>query len=140
VSESPNDLQPSVDEVLQAEHPDDVSQAVPVRVVGADVPVRTQDLPKKAGATRSQTVTATTWVRLLTADHRRAIARVISVGQNMLVAYNLASTQDDSRAALVPANTWLPSSAVTEIWVKSATGTTVVSYITEMWATGEGQA
>lgn len=133
-----NDLQPSVDEVLQVEIPDDAAQAVPVRLVGSDVPQRVQDLPRKAGATRSQTITNTTYVRILRADHRRATARIWSVGQNVLVAFRESDTQDDSRCALIPAGAQITVNTVVDVWVKSATATTIVSFITELWATGDG--
>lgn len=138
MSESSNDLQPTVDEVLQAEVVDDVNAPVPVRVVGADVPVRTQDLPRKGGATRTRTVDNVTWQRVLNADHRRAKATVVSIGQNILIALNSAGTQVDASASLWPQLEPFYLTAATELWVKAVTATTSVSVTTELWAMGEG--
>lgn len=129
------DLQPDELDVLQAQEPDH-QVTVPVSIASVDVPIRTQDLPRKAGATFNKTV-GTTPVRLLTSDHRRSQTRVISVGQNMYVAFSNAMAQDLSRMALVPANTIFTMNHDGELWVASATTTTTVSVVTEQWAVGE---
>lgn len=128
-------LQPDELEVLQAEEigPDPV---VRVSIAEIEAPVRTQDLPRKAGATFNKTV-GVTFTRLLTGDHRRAQVRLISVGQNFYLAFNNAMAQDISRAALIPANVAFTVNHDGEIWVASATATTTISAITELWATGE---
>lgn len=136
------DLQPDVDEVLQTEQDDTPRDGKPeppvdVRVNGS---VRTQELPHKAGATRTRPVVSTTPIRLLAADHRRARASVMSIGQNMYVAFNSASASDVSTMMLWPANVPFIVLTATEVWVASATATTSVSFATELWATGEGDA
>lgn len=130
------DLQPTTDEVLQVE--DGAWPKEPAVEVTVHGPVRTQELPHKAGATFTRPNITTTPYRILTADHRRARAVLLSIGQNLLIAFNSASAQDPSRMALWPANTQFLVTAATEVWVASATGTTSVSVATEMWAAGEG--
>lgn len=127
------EFQPDDFDVMQAE-PDGREPAVKVHVIGQ---VRVQDLPRKAGATFTRLAVTTTPMRLLAADHRRAAARIMSIGQNMLVALSAASAQDTSRMALWPANTVFLCEADTEVWVASATATTTISVVTELWATGE---
>lgn len=131
---TPPDLQPEVDVVLQEEHYDDA--AVKVCVESVKSPVRTQELPHKAGATRTRTV-GTAPVKLLAADHFRARATIVSIGQNMLFAFSNAATQDPSTMALWPAGVPYISLAATEVWVASATSTTSVSYASENWAAGD---
>lgn len=134
------EFQPDLDEVLQVEDisPEGVAPVVDVAVRG---PVRTQELPHKAGATFSRTVAALTAtvpaVRILSADHKRARAVLMSVGQNMYVAFTQASAQDVSRMALWPANTSFVVTTATEVWVCAATATTTISVVTELWAAGE---
>lgn len=130
------ELQPDDREVLQAERTDE--PAVKVRIVGADSPVRIQALPRKAGATFQKSATTTPF-RILTASDRRSSAKLVSVGQNMLIALSAAAANapDTSRMALWPQNEPIDITADTEVWVASATGTTVISVITEFWATGE---
>lgn len=129
------ELQPDELEVLQAEQ-DGPDPLIRVDVAAIGVPVRTQSLPRKSGATFNKTV-GTTAVRLLAADHRRAVARVMSVGQNMYIAFSNAMSQDTSRMALWPANVEFPMTHDGELWVASATATTTVSVAAENWATGE---
>lgn len=124
------ELQPDELDVLQAETDD-----MPSVRVSVDGPVRTQDLPRKAGATFTKTI-GTTPIRLLTQDHRRAQVRLMSIGQSMLVAFSSAMAQDASRMALWPANVAFTMNNDSEVWVASATATTSISVITEMWATG----
>jgi hypothetical protein len=126
------ELQPDELEALQAE-----SGPVPAAKVSVDGPVRTQELPRKAGATFNKTGVTTTPFQLLRADHRRAVARIISIGQPMYVALSQASAGDVSRMALWPAATVFPVTADCEVWVASSTATTTISVVTEMWATGE---
>jgi hypothetical protein len=130
------DLQPEDLAVLQAE---DAGPEPTVRTVVAKVetPVRTQALPRKAGATRTRTGVTTTPVRFLAADHRRASAAVVSIGQNMLIALVPAAASDPSTMALWPQNVPFILTADTELWVASATGTTTVTVITELWAAGD---
>lgn len=140
MSAGSRDFQPDELEVLQMEDvtPTGKPPVVDVAVAG---PIRTQELPHKAGATFSRSVGALTSttpaIRVLSADHKRARAVLMSVGQNMYFAFTSASAQDVSRMALWPANTPFVLTTATEVWVCSATATTTVSIVTELWATGE---
>lgn len=125
-------MQPDELEALQAE-PTDVPPAVLVRIDG---PTRTQDLPRKSAASVTRTIT-TVAKKYLSADHRRASVKVLSIGQNVLIAFNLASAQDPSTMAEWPAGVQYTLTADSEVWLASKTGTTQVSIITEYWATGE---
>jgi hypothetical protein len=127
------EFQPDLPVVLQIEGQYGTEPPVNVKVVG---PVRTQDMPLKSGATFTKVV-GTTPIRLLFPDHRRAQATIISIGQNMLIAFSNASAQDPSRMALWPANVAFTHPGATELWVASATATTSVAVLTGLWATGE---
>lgn len=129
------ELQPDELEVLQAEEPDHII-TVPVTIAAANVPVRMQDMPRKAGATLTKTV-GTIPQKILFADHRRAQVRVISIGQSMLIAFSSAMAGDPSRMAVWPANVPFTMNTDGELWVASSTSTTQLGIITEMWATGE---
>jgi hypothetical protein len=130
-----NELQPDVDEVLQVEEPAGVEPVVRVEQQG---PVRTQSLPRKAGATRTITVNALpTPYRLLTANPRRAQATIIA-DLPIRVALNAAAAQDEGTMALWPGLVPLTVMATTEVWVAAETGTASVSVVSEFWATGEG--
>jgi hypothetical protein len=128
------DLQPDELEALQAEP----ASEPPVRVEVSKIegPVRTQDLPRKSGATRTRTV-GTTPIKLLSGDHRRAVARLVSIGQPMLLAFNMASAADPSTMALWPANLQFTLTADTELWAAAQSATTSISIVTEYWAAGE---
>lgn len=130
------ELQPNDLEAIQSEV-EGPEPAVRVELAKTSVPIRTQELPHKSGGTRTVSPVGVTAQRILTADHRRATVRLISIGQNMLVAFNMASAADPSRMALWPANVAFTYTADTEVWVASATGTTSISVITEFWANGE---
>jgi hypothetical protein len=129
------ELQPDELAVLQAEEagPDPL---IRVSLAEVEAPVRTQDLPRKGGATFQKSI-GTTASRQLTSDHRRAAATVMSVGQNMLIAFSNAMAQDTSRMVLWPANVPFVMTHDGELWVASSTATTIVSVATELWATGE---
>lgn len=141
---SANELQPSPDEVLQAEEPEGTESAVKVRV---ENPVRTQALPRKAGATKTVSAPALQTapvpgagaVQLLRADARRAKATLTSPDP-FLVALDKASAQEVSQMAFWPAGVPLTIEAVCDIYVASVTGpsTVAVSAVIELWATGEG--
>lgn len=131
---SADDLQPDLEDVLQVEDPEGVEATVRVSQQG---PVRTQALPRKAGATRTVSVgVLPTPYRLLRANPRRAQALLIAPAA-FLVALNAASAQDLSTMALWPPNVPLPVGADTDVWVAAATGTVSVSVISEFWAAGE---
>jgi hypothetical protein len=131
----PVDLQPSDLEAMQAESTPE--PPIHVQVAGIDGPVRTQALPRKSGGTRTRAAVGTTPVRILSADHRRASAKVVSIGQAMLFALTAAAKEDPSTMALWPASVPYELTADTELWVASATGTTSITVVTEFWATGE---
>jgi hypothetical protein len=127
------DFQPDVEDVMQVESADE--PAVKVKVVGS---ARMQELPTKAGATFTRTVSASIPnVPLLRADHRRKKATVIASAA-IYIAFTQASCQDPSRMVQWPALLPFYQGAVSEIWVYAVTGTAAVSVATEMWATGEG--
>jgi hypothetical protein len=136
------DLQPDVSEVLQAEDPAGYDPKVTVCVDGV---VRTQALPRKAGATRTVSrVAAAAGLPpavgtdpLLRADPRRASATIIS-DKTILIAFTAASAQDAAMMARWPAGVPFRIDTVTAVWVASADATAAVSVITEMWATGDG--
>jgi hypothetical protein len=126
------DLQPDELDALQAED----TGPQPAVLVKHEGPVRTQSLPRKAAASRTRTID-TTMRKILSADHRRASATIVSIGQNVLIAFSGASASDPSTCALWPQNVPFTLTADAELYVGSATATTSVSIITEFWATGE---
>lgn len=129
-----SDLQPDLDEVLQAEvAPVHEGAPTPVVVIG---PVRTQTMPEKAGATKTVTVGITP-VKILQADHRRARTTILAIGGTMMFAFNSASKEDSSKMALWPANVAFTHLGDDEIWVMAVAGTITVSVATGRWATGE---
>lgn len=129
------DLQPDDLESLQAEY-DGPEPVAKVEIVATTGVVRTQELPRKGGGSFTKTVTVTP-IQLLRADHRRAIARIVSIGQNMYVSLSQASAQSPGSMALWPQNVAFTVTADTEVWVASSTSTTSISVVTEFWATGE---
>ncbi|MGW7281662.1 hypothetical protein ACWGIV_25865 [Streptomyces sp. NPDC054844] len=130
------DLQPDVEDVLQEEAPD--TTTVPVCVVESKSPLRVQQLPRKGGATFTRTLTETP-TRLLTADHRRASAKLRALGLDAPVAYsfNRASAQDLSTMSELPGLETETVTATVELWARAVTGTTRVSVTAETWAEGE---
>lgn len=126
-------LEPDVHEVLQEEPYTDLT-AIPVKVECVDTPVRVQLLPDKGGATQTRTVSATKATPFLSADPRRKSAVLMSLDQNILVAFSSASCQADSAMALWPKLVPLTVPATVEVWVKAATGTTAVSVQSFRWA------
>jgi hypothetical protein len=128
------DLQPETDTVLQSEAY--AESAVNVCVESVKTPVRTQELPHKAGATRYRNV-GTTAIRVLAADHFRAHAYITSFDQDIFVAFNQTSAQDSSRMSRWPAVVPMVITTDTEVWVASFQATTNVSITTELWATGD---
>lgn len=126
-------LEPDVHEVLQEETPEELT-AIPVEVRSVDGPVRVQLLPDKGAATLTRTVTATEAKRVLVADARRRSAVLVSIDQNILVAFSEAACQADSAMAVWPKLVPLTVPATVEVWVKSATGTTAVSVQSFLWA------
>lgn len=127
------DLQPDDLEVLQAEN----NGPEPAVLVHVEGPIRNQQMPNKQGATRTRSSVGTTPIRLLTADHRRASFKLMSIGGNMLFAFNSAAAADPSAMATWPQNVQYAGTHDGEVWAAAATGTTSISVVTEYWATGE---
>lgn len=126
------DLEPDQDEVLQAE-PEYSSAPVPVCVEG---PVRTQQLPRKGGSTKTVAVGVVP-VRILRADRYRYNAKLMSIGGVMLFSFSQTGAQDPSTMAAWPASTQYVCEAATDLWVCAATGTITLSVVTERWAEGK---
>lgn len=129
------DLQPDLSVVLQEEEPEETA-AIPVCVRDIHGPVRTQELPRKAASTRTLSI-GTTPVRILRADHYRASAVITAFDQDIYIAFSEAAAQDTSSSARWTAVVPYVSTAVTDVWVRSYTSTTELSYVTERWATGD---
>lgn len=129
------ELQPDVSDVLQEEAPDQLT-AIPVCVVEHKAPVRVQLLPDKTGSTQTRTV-STTPKSYLRADHRRGRAVLMSMDQNIRIAFSEAAAQDDSSMSLWPKLVPFEVPAAVEVWVKSTTETTSVSFTTFGWAAGQ---
>jgi len=134
------DLQPDVDEVLQAEAPE--LTTIPVSVAELRGPVRVQQLPRKAAATMTRRLT-TAPGQILRADHRRASA-VLVAPVGFLVAFSETACQAPSAMAYWPADTPLTIGAAVEVWaliltpgVGELAELDRVSVVTEHWAVGE---
>lgn len=138
MSDHETDLQPDIEDVLQEEGGGGMS--VPVCITDQKQPLRTQALPRKAGATMTKTLT-TTPQRVLRADARRARMRVVSTDATSAGAFrfatNAASAQDNSTMCLWPGAQPLVLEATTELWLSAVTGTFSVGIATELWAEGE---
>lgn len=129
------DLQPEPNEVMQQEAPDALT-VIPVCVAEVKAPVRTQQLPRKGGSTRTKNIGATTAVQVARADHRCGQVEIMSIDQNIRVAYSEAACQADSSMSIWPKLVPLTITATVDVWVKAVTGTTDVSVTTERWAEG----
>lgn len=129
-----NDLQPDIDEVLQ-EEPYKMAVTGEVSVCG---PVRTQELPRKSGATKTRVVSDTKYVQLLENDPRRGFMLVMSMDAELLFGFSEAAMQDPSAASVWPKGVALPIAVAAELWVQCAEAakTTRVSVTTGLWATG----
>lgn len=125
------DLQPEELESLQAEQ----AFPQPPVIVKHDGPIRTQPLPRKQGGTRIRPLTTTVQL-LLSADHRRASFTLISPAA-ILFAFSAASAQDPSTMAAWPANVPYTCTADVALYAAAATGTAVLTIVTEFWATGD---
>lgn len=125
------DLQPEELDSLQAEE----TYPQPAVIVKHEGPVRTQALPRKQGGTRTRTLTTTPQL-LLSADHRRASFTLISVA-SFVFSFSASSAQDPSTMAVWPPNVPYVCNADTALYAAAATGTAVLSIITEFWATGD---
>lgn len=131
-----SDLQPDTSEVLQEEPEYVMSVQGCVSVKG---PVRTQELPRKGGATRTRIVNDTKYVQLLEADKRRGRLTVMSMDAEMYVGFSEASMQaPDSAAGVWPKGVPLIVTAAVDVFVMCAEAakTTRVSVFPELWAEG----
>lgn len=126
------DLQPTVADVLQEE--DTSAVTVPVCITDQRSPVRTQELPRKGGATFTRPLT-TTPLHILRADHRRARA-VLLCDAVIYVAFSQASAQDTTSMTKWLANVPFPCDATTDVYVRTATGTADLGVVTYLWAEG----
>lgn len=125
------DLQPDELDSLQAED----TGPQPAVLVKHEGPVRTQALPRKNAGTRTRNLTTTPQL-LLSADHRRASATIISPAA-ILFAFTATAAGDSSTMAAWPANVPYTLTADAALYAAAATGTTTITIVTEFWATGE---
>jgi hypothetical protein len=128
------DLQPDVGDVLQEE-----PYTMPVTgAVAVDGPVRTQELPRRNGATKSRTVSDTAYVQLLDNDPRRGFMLVMSMDAELYYGFTEASMQAPSAMSVWPAKVPLTLPVAAELWVMCAEAgkTTRVSVTTGLWAAG----
>lgn len=127
-------LQPELGVVLQEEPEDRPDIEVCVRDVHG--PVRTQALPRKAATGFVKQIPASTAAKgalVLSADHYRGQATLISRTEDIRVSFN-----DPSEPyAVWPANVPLVLTAVADVYVQSDDAASTVSVIAEKWATGE---
>ena len=113
-------------DVLQEENV--YSRAIPVCV---DEPVRTHELPARAGACYTAGGVGTNGQKILGRDPRRKAATIIGLTQDILIG----TTQANARAgARIPAVVPFVINTIDEYWAASVTSTTDISVITEQWA------
>lgn len=129
-----SDLQPDVGEVLQ-EEPYKMTVTGEVAVCG---PVRTQELPRKGGATKTKVVSDTVYVQMLDNDMRRGFVVVMSMDAELYFGFGEASMQAVGAMSVWPKGVALPVPVASELWVQCAEAgkTTRVSVTTGLWATG----
>lgn len=134
MSATADELEPEVEDVLQAEAPP--LTAIPVCITDTKTPIRAQVLPHKGGSTRTRNVPATAGTQVLRADHFRGLATLMSIDQNMLVTFTkgLDPVGDAQYWTLWPKLVPFPITACVDVWVAAATATTNVSITTEDWA------
>ncbi|NUT27684.1 MAG: hypothetical protein HOV84_17470 [Streptomyces sp.] len=114
-------------DILQEQ--DVYAKAIPVCL---DEPVRTQELPSRAGACYTVgAVNATAGQRILGRDPRRKSATIIALAQDI----RIGTTQANALAgARIPAVVPFVIATTDEYWAASVTSTTDISVITEQWA------
>lgn len=129
-----SDLQPDTGEVLQEE----LYEMAVTGEVSVCGPVRTQELPRKSGATRTRVVTDTKYVQALENDPRRGFMLVMSMDAEVLFGFTEASMQDASAASVWPKGVPLTLPVAAELWLQCAESgkTTRVSVTTGLWAAG----
>jgi len=131
-----SDLQPDTGEVLQEEQ--EKYTAIPVCVEDVKGQVRVQVLPLKGGSTRTRVATDTKAIQVLEANPRRGRATLMSMDQEMYVAFSQASVQDSATMTVWPKGVPFPVTASVDVYVQCAVAsqTTRVSITTELWAEG----
>lgn len=129
-----SELQPDTGEVLQ-EEPYQMAVTGEVAVCG---PVRTQELPRKSGATKTKVVSDTQYVQLLENDARRGFMLVMSMDAELLFAFSEASMQAAPAMSVWPKGVPLTLPVAAELWVQCGESgkTTRVSVTTGLWAAG----
>lgn len=125
------DLSPTVGEIVQ-EQPPAADPPVAVQIVG---PVRSQALSRVSAGIRARTLDATTPVRLLTADPSRAVARLITNTDAILIAGS-APELISGAPGTIPAALVVEFTAADEVWAMAASGTATVTVVQERWANG----
>lgn len=130
-----SDLQPDIEEVLQSEEYADVTVNVCVEKIRT--PVRTQELPRKQGGTRTLTINALGPTRIVPADHNRAQILITSFDEDIYVAFNAQAAEDSSTMQRWPALVPYPVDVTTAVYLKAYQNTTEVSFGTSLWAVGE---
>lgn len=129
-------MQPTEHEVLQEEPPSFTT--IPVRVVAVDAPVRVQELPRKTGSTSTRTIGSTA-VKVATADPYRAQLTLMSMTQDIYVAFTRHGSEEVLTSSIWPKLVPMVITAVTDVWVVSGAAgrdDTLVSITMERWATG----
>lgn len=129
------DLQPDVEEVLQSEEYEDVTIKVCVEKI--KTPVRTQELPRKQGGTKTITVDALGPTRLVPPDHNRAEIIVTSFNEDVYIAYNPQAAEDPSTMQRWPVRVPCHIELTSAVYVRAVQNTAIVSYGTRLWAVGE---
>jgi len=107
-----------------------IKYTVPVAVDG---PVQVHQVPSVSAGARSWNLTATEAQKVGSRDPRRRVARIVSIDQN----FYYGSSQNEasgSTGAQWPKLVPLEITHSEEIWVRSATSTTVISVVNEQWA------
>jgi hypothetical protein len=111
---------------------DPALHTLPVHIVDSSGAIRVHQAPYDGSTARTKTL-GTNATLLLSADHHRA--RVVLLGQSpFLVTFTgeVDTTQDSTiNMAWWPANTALELRATTPIWAAAASGTCVLTIITE---------
>lgn len=128
-TESESPLEPDDAEVLQAEAEPSLT-CVPVTVEG---PARTQELPCKSAGRRRYVVGATEAFKVLPADPRRKIARMVALTQGMYVG-NTKSEAEGAYAEQWPAGVEYVVEDSGDVWVMSVSGSITVSMHSSQWA------
>lgn len=131
------DLQPDLGEVLQ-EEVDGTNEEIPVSVT-VEGPVRVQNLPEKAGSTKTVLIAAVPArpVRVLQADHRRSRVVLMALDGSFCFAFNAASKETPATMAWWPPGVPYIHSGDDEVWISAFTTAVNVTVIAGRWAVGE---